>query len=78
MGSSALVHLDRHCAAERVGCGNSQLPSGTAGQNSPLGSVYSCVRQLVRAHVPGTRRCMRALTWGCVRMCVPVFGSLYS
>lgn len=43
MGNSAFLHLDGRCVVERMGCGISHLPSGTAGQDLLLGSVYLCV-----------------------------------
>lgn len=62
MGNSGLVHLDRRCAVERMGCGISRLPSGTARQDLLLGSVYPrvcvcvCQCQLARACVPAACR----------------------
>ena len=41
---SVLVHLDRHRAVERVGCGISRLPSVAAGQDSLPGSAYPRAR----------------------------------
>lgn len=43
MGKSVLVRLDRHCVVERMSCGISHLPSGTAGQDLLLGWVYLSV-----------------------------------
>lgn len=57
MGKSVLVHVDRRCVVERMSCGISHLPSGSAGQDLTLVFVYLCVCVCV---------------YLCVFVCVPV------
>lgn len=75
MGNAVLVHLDRRCVVERMGCGISHLPSGTAGQDLLLGSVYPHVCVCVRAcaswcgHV-GRVYVLLGVVWVCAWLCL--------
>lgn len=76
MGKSVLVRLARRCVVERMGCGISHLPSGTAGQDLLLGLVYLCVCVCVFVHVPsGVGMCAWCVSGS--QMCVHVTGVVW-
>lgn len=75
MGKSVLVRLARRCVVERMGCGISHLPSGTAGQDLLLGLVYLCVCVCVFVHVPsGVGMCAWCVAHRCVSMSLGLCG----
>lgn len=72
MGNSVLVHLDRLCTVQRMGCGISCLPSGTAVQDLLLGSVSVPAGAGMCAWCMQT--CMCVSLWVVWAMCVLCLG----